>query len=95
MDDFSGLLLAKGLTGMIGKGDRSEKVLQAVKRHSGVYFLAFAGCGALISKSVRKCRVIAFRDLGPEAVRRLEVRELPLIVAFDRCGRNIFNEKRA
>lgn len=90
MDAFSPALLEKGLSGMIGKGSRSESVVSAIKKYRGVYFLAYAGCGALISRYVRSCRVFAYAALGPEAIYRLEVKNLPLIVGVDSEGRNIY-----
>ncbi|MBU1090854.1 MAG: FumA C-terminus/TtdB family hydratase beta subunit [Candidatus Omnitrophica bacterium] len=91
MDEFTPLLLSKGLRGMIGKGRRSEEVIKAIKKHKAVYFLAYAGCGALISKFIQRVRLIAYKDLGPEAIYRLEVKGLPLIVAIDTRGRSIYN----
>ena len=90
MDAFAPVLLASGLRGMIGKGGRSAAVRAGIKKHRGVYFLAYAGCGALVSRYVRKCRVVAFPELGPEAVRRLEVKDLPLIVGMDSRGKSVF-----
>lgn len=90
MDAFTPALLAKGLRGMIGKGRRSQKVVDAIKKHKAVYFIAYAGCGALIAKYVRSAKLIAYKDLGPEAILRLHVQELPLIVAIDSRGRSIF-----
>jgi fumarate hydratase subunit beta len=90
MDEFALPLLKKGLTAMIGKGGRSPEVLQGIKKFKGIYFIAYAGCGALLSKYVCSAKVIAFPDLGPEAIRRLEVKDLPLIVAIDCKGENIF-----
>lgn len=90
MDSFSPVLLRAGLSAMIGKGDRSPEVIGAIKKYHGVYFLAYAGCGALISQYVRSCRVVAYPALGPEAIYRLEVEDLPLIVGADSAGRNIY-----
>jgi len=90
MDPFTPLLLQAGLTGMIGKGDRSIDVILAIKKYHGVYFLAYGGCGALISTFVRGCHVVAYHDLGPEAIYRLEVENLPLIVGVDSMGRNVY-----
>lgn len=89
MDEFTPLLLAKGLSGMIGKGSRSKEVREAIKKHQGVYFLTYAGCGALLSKYVRSAKTIAYRELGPEAILKLEVKDFPLIVAIDALGRSI------
>lgn len=89
MDEFTPLLLSKGLSGMIGKGSRSEEVRGAIKKYKGVYFVTYAGCGALLSKYVLQAKTIAYRDLGPEAILKLEVRNFPLIVAIDANGRSI------
>jgi fumarate hydratase subunit beta len=90
MDAFAPLLLAKGLKAMIGKGARSKEVKEAVKKHKGIYFVTYAGCGALLSGCVRKTKVVAYGDLGPEAILRLEVKDFPLIVAIDANGRSIY-----
>ncbi|MDD3988373.1 MAG: FumA C-terminus/TtdB family hydratase beta subunit [Candidatus Omnitrophica bacterium] len=90
MDEFTPLLLKKGLKAMIGKGRRSREVVAAIKKHKAVYLLAPAGCGALVSKCVKQAKPIAYPDLGPEQILRLEVENLPLIVAIDRMGRSIY-----
>ncbi|MDD2702523.1 MAG: FumA C-terminus/TtdB family hydratase beta subunit [Candidatus Omnitrophica bacterium] len=90
MDAFTPALLIRGLKGIIGKGRRSLSVVKALKEQGGVYFLAYAGCGALITRYVKKARVIAFKELGPEAVRSLEVEDFPLIVAVDARGNSIY-----
>ena len=90
MDGYTADLLRKGLSAMIGKGRRSKEVVAAIKKHRAVYFLAYAGCGALVSKYVRKVMPVAYRDLGPEAIARLEVKDLPLIVAIDSKGKDIY-----
>ncbi len=90
MDAFTPVLLKAGIAGMIGKGRRAERVLEAIKRHRAAYFLAYAGCGALISGYVTKMELVAFGELGPEAIYRLEVRDLPLIVGIDTNGRSIY-----
>ena len=90
MDEFTPLLLVRGLRAMIGKGGRSEKVKAAIKNHQGVYFVTYAGCGALLAKCVRQSKVIAYGDLGPEAILKLEVKDFPLIVAIDANGRSIY-----
>ena len=92
MDTFTPRLLKAGLRGMIGKGRRSRQVSEAIKKYKGVYLLAFAGCGALISGYVKTKKVIAYKKLGPEAVYRLEVRDLPLIVGIDSKGGNIYGK---
>ena len=90
LDDFTPLLLKAGLKGMIGKGRRSPEVIRAMKKYRAVYFLAYAGCGALLSKYIKKAKPIAYKDLGPGAIYKLEVKNFPLIVAIDLKGRNIY-----
>jgi fumarate hydratase subunit beta len=90
MDTFTPALLSRGLKAMIGKGARSKEVCAAIKKYKGVYFVTYAGCGALLSKCVRKRRVVAYGDLGPEAIYELEVRDFPLITAVDAKGRSIY-----
>lgn len=80
MDAFTPLLLNAGMKGMIGKGGRSAEVKKAIKKYRAVYFLTFSGCGALLSKFVRKAKPVAYLDLGPEAIFRLEVKDFPVIV---------------
>lgn len=90
MDAYSPTLIAAGLKGMIGKGARSAEVVDAMKKHGAVYFAAIGGAGALIAKSIKKAEVVAFEDLGAEAVRRLEVEDFPCIVAQDCYGNNLY-----
>ncbi len=90
MDEFTPALLKKGVLAMIGKGRRSRQVIQAIKKYKAVYFLTYAGCGALLSKYVKKNESVAYKDLGPEAIYKLEVRDFPLIVGIDVKGRSIF-----
>lgn len=90
MDEFTPILLKAGLRGMIGKGRRSDKVKETVKRCKAVYFLTYAGCGALLSKYVKELKPVAYKDLGPEAIHRLRVEKFPLIVAIDCKGRDIY-----
>jgi len=90
MDAFTPLLLKKGLTGVIGKGARSSEVVRAIRKNKAVYFLTYAGCAALLSQYVKKSQVIAFKDLGPEAIRRLVVKDFPLIVGIDSGGGDIY-----
>lgn len=92
MDAYAPTLCDLGLIGMIGKGQRSEAVVDAIKRNGGVYFAATGGAGALIATSVKSAKVIAFPDLGTEAVRELTVDNLPLIVAIDMHGGNLYEE---
>lgn len=92
MDVFSPLLLDKGLGAMIGKGPRNEEVCQAIIRNKSVYFCAVGGAGALLAKSVKKCEVVAFEDLGCESVKKMEIENLPLVVAIDCNGGNLFKK---
>ncbi len=92
MDEFTPLLLKHGLKGMIGKGNRSPEVRDAIKKYKGVYFLTYAGCGALLSKYVLSAKTVAYGDLGPEAILKLEVKDFPLIVAMDANGGSIYGK---
>ena len=92
MDLFTPILLKKGLRAMIGKGRRSREVVKAIRKYKAVYLLAPAGCGALVSKCVKKAEPVAYSDLGPEQILSLEVENLPLIVAIDRNGRSIYGK---
>lgn len=83
MDKYTPLLLEKGLKGMIGKGKRSKEVKEAMKENNAVYFAAIGGAGALLSKCIKSAEVIAYDDLGTEAIRKLEVENLPVIVVID------------
>lgn len=95
MDAYSPTMIAQGQTGMIGKGKRSEEVIAAMKEHGAVYFGAIGGCGALLSKCIKKAEVIAYEDLGAEAIRRLEVEDFPVIVIIDSEGNNLYETGRA
>lgn len=90
MDKFTPQLLKAGLRAMVGKGRRSEKVRRAIKKYKAVYFLTLGGAGALLSGYVKASEVVAFADLGPEAVYKLEVKDFPVIVGIDTKGRNIY-----
>ncbi len=92
MDEFTPFLLSKGLKAMIGKGRRSKEVIAAIKKYKAVYFLAPAGCGALVAEYVKKADPVIYPDLGPEQVLRLEVKGLPLIVAVDSKGKDIYGK---
>ncbi len=93
MDAYTPLLLAKtGLGAMIGKGNRSPAVLDAMIRHKAVYFAAGGGLGALLGSCVRSSRMVCYKDLGPEAVFRFVVENFPVIVAIDSRGRNLYEE---
>ena len=90
MDAYSPDLIAQGQTGMIGKGKRGPEVIDAMKKYGAVYFGAIGGCGALLSKCIKKAEVIAYDDLGAEAIRRLEVENFPAIVIIDSFGNNLY-----
>jgi fumarate hydratase subunit beta len=90
MDAFSPKLIAKGMKGMIGKGYRGEEVRRALKEHGAVHFSTIGGAGALLSKHIASAEVIAYEDLGTEAIRRLEVVDFPAIVAYDSHGNSVF-----
>ena len=95
MDAYSPALIAKGQTGMIGKGKRGPEVVEAMKQHGAVYFGAIGGCGALLSKCIKKAEVIAYDDLGAEAIRKLEVENFPVIVVIDSQGNNLYEIGRS
>lgn len=90
MDAYSPRLIQEGLRVMIGKGTRGEKVIDAIRLHCGVYLAAVGGAGALISRCIDKAEVVAFEDLGPEAIYKLSVHDMPLVVAIDYEGGNIY-----
>ncbi|NLL03402.1 MAG: TRZ/ATZ family protein [Clostridiales bacterium] len=90
MDPYSPQLLDMGLCAMVGKGERSQEVCDAIKANKAVYLCAVGGAGALASKCINKCEVIAFEDLGCESVKRLEFENFPLIVAIDSQGNTLF-----
>ena len=90
MDKYTPLLLDNGLKGMIGKGNRNKEVVLAIKKTGAIYFVAIGGAGALLSKSIKSCEVIAYDDLGTEAIRKLYVEEFPVIVVIDQWGNNLY-----
>ena len=90
MDAYSPSLIALGLTGMIGKGKRGEEVIEAMRQYGAVYFGAVGGCGALLGKCVKHSQLIAYPELGAEAIRRLEVEDLPLTVVIDSWGNDLY-----
>ena len=90
MDAYSPDLIKLGLTGMIGKGKRNDEVIDAMKTHGAVYFGAIGGCGALLSKCIKKCEIIAYDDLGAEAIRKLYVEDFPVVVIIDNDGNNLY-----
>ena len=95
MDAYSPRLMAEGLKGMIGKGMRSREVREAMKKHRAIYLGAVGGAGALISRCIRNVEVVAYEDLGPEALRRIEVRGFPATVINDIHGGDLYEEGRA
>lgn len=94
MDDYAPVLLDLGQSGMIGKGPRGQNVVEAMKRNGAVYFAAIGGAGALISKCIVAAEVIAYDDLGAEAVRKLTVRDMPVIVATDSTGFDLYRREQ-
>ena len=90
MDKYAPKLLDRGLTAMIGKGKRSPEVLSAIKRNKSVYFAAVGGAGALLSKCIKSSEIIAYEDLGTEAIRKLQVENFPVIVVIDCEGNNLY-----
>lgn len=94
MDAYSPDLIAIGQTGMIGKGKRGQEVISAMKEYGAVYFGAIGGCGALLSKCIKKSEIIAYDDLGAEAIRRLEVEDFPVVVVIDSFGNNLYETGR-
>lgn len=95
MDVYSPMMLDMGLSAMIGKGERSEAVCEAIRRNGAVYFCAIGGAGALACKCITECEVIAFENLGCESVKKLTFDKFPLIVAIDSVGGDLFKTGRA
>ncbi|MFA6186564.1 MAG: Fe-S-containing hydro-lyase [Phycisphaerae bacterium] len=93
MDDFSPILLAAGLKAMIGKGYRNDAVRDALKKYIGVHFAALGGAGALLSQYIVSSEIIAYEDLGTEAIRKLEFKDFPAIVAYDCFGNTCFKNR--
>ena len=92
MDAYSPILIEKGLKGMIGKGARSKEVVDAMVKHKAVYFAAVGGAAALISRRIISSEILAYEDLGPEAIRRLEVKDFPVIVVNDTEGNDLYEQ---
>lgn len=92
MDVYTPMLLEAGLKGMIGKGKRSPEVKEAIKKHKAIYFAAAGGAGALLSKRIKKAEVVAYEDLGPEAIYRLEVEDFPVVVVNDIYGNDLYEK---
>lgn len=90
MDKYTPSLLDLGLKGMIGKGKRNDDVVDSMKKNTAVYFAAVGGAGALLSRCIKKSEVIAYDDLGTEAIRKLEVEKLPVITVIDCCGNDLY-----
>ncbi len=95
MDAYSPKLMEIGLKGMIGKGMRKKEVIEAMKKYKAVYFAATGGAGALLAKSVKKAQIVAYEDLGPEAINRLEVVDFPAIVVNDTKGNDLYQQGMA
>jgi len=94
MDSYSPILIGKGQKGMIGKGKRSQEVKDSCVEHKAIYFGATGGAGALIGKSIKKAEVIAYPELGPEAIRKIEVENFPVTVVNDTYGNDLYEEGR-
>lgn len=94
MDDLTVPLLQKGLRGMIGKGERNQTVIGGMQTYGAIYFAAIGGAGALIANSVKSSEIVAYEELGPEAVRKLEVIDFPVIVVIDSEGNNLYETER-
>ena len=94
MDAYAPTMMAVGARGMIGKGARLPEVVEAMKQHCGVYFGAIGGAGALLSKCIKKCELIAYEDLGAEALRKLYVEDFPVFVIIDCYGNNLYETGR-
>ena len=92
MDTYTPTLLKLGLKGMIGKGARSREVINSIKKYKAIYFAATGGAGALISKAIKKAKIVAYEDLGPEAIREIEVENFPVIVAHDVHGNDLYTD---
>ena len=95
MDAYAPRLMAVGLKGMLGKGSRSQAVKDAMKKYKAVYFVATGGAGALIAQRIKKAEVVAYEDLGAEAIHKLEVEDLPAIVVNDAYGGDLYEQGRA
>ena len=95
MDAYAPTLMSVGARGMIGKGARLPEVIEAMKEHSGVYFGAIGGAGALLAKCIKQSEIVAYEDLGAEALRRLYVEDMPLVVIIDSEGNSLYEEGKA
>lgn len=90
MDKYTPAMLQAGLKGMIGKGKRSQEVIDSIKENGAVYLAAIGGAGALLSKCIKEAKIVAYEDLGTEAIRKLYVEELPVVVVIDQDGNNLY-----
>ncbi len=95
MDAYSPILIEQGQTGMIGKGKRGPEVIDAMKKHGAVYFGAIGGCGALLAECIKEAEIVAYEDLGAEAIRRLVVKDFPVVVIIDSEGNNLYETGKA
>jgi len=95
MDSYAPRLMAAGLKGMVGKGNRSQAIKDAIQQYKAIYFAAIGGAGALISRSIKKAEIIAYEDLGAEAIRRLEVENFPATVINDIHGGDLYEQGKA
>lgn len=94
MDDLTLPLLKLGLNGMIGKGSRSNEVIEGMKEFGAIYFAATGGAGTLIANAIKKSEVVAYKDLGTEAIRKLEIEDFPVVVVIDSEGNNLYESER-
>ena len=94
MDAYAPTMMSVGARGMIGKGARLPEVIEAMKKYSGVYFGAIGGAGALLAKCIKSCELIAYEDLGAEALRKLYIEDMPLVVIIDSEGNNLYESGR-
>ena len=92
MDPYAPILIEHGLKGMIGKGSRSQSVIDAMVKYKAVYFAAIGGAGALLAKSIKASEIVAYEDLGPEAIRKLTVEDFPAVVVNDTFGNDLFEQ---
>ncbi len=93
MDKFTPVLLNAGGSALIGKGNRSKEVVDSIRKNRAIYFLAIGGAGAYLSKRIKEAKIVAYKDLGAEAIYKMEVKDFPLIVGVDARGKNIYKDK--
>ena len=93
MDKFTPVLLNAGVSALIGKGNRSKEVVDSIRKNRAIYFLAIGGAGAYLSKRIKEAKIVAYKDLGAEAIYKMEVKDFPLIVGVDARGKNIYKDK--